>query len=124
MHDNYAQVTSRKVSEAKILRTKMGKVVNSFEFFAYLKEGYSLVIDEPAAKTIRYLRDLRLQKKSLVEIARIMNAEGWQTPQDRNRELGVNLFLREGKNYWTSMMVGHILSDERYTGKNIYRRTK
>lgn len=124
MHDNYAQVTSRKVSEAKILRTKMGMVVNSFAFFGYLKEGYSLVIDEPAAKTIRYLRDLRLQKKSLVEIARIMNAEGWQTPQDRNRELGVNLFLREGKNYWTSMMVGHILSDERYTGKNIYRKTK
>ena len=127
MHDNYAQETSRKVSQAKILRTNMGLFVGSFSFFGYIKspnDKNKLEIDEPAARIVRYIFELRISGMSIINIARKLNEEGLMTPNERKRQLGCNLHRIKGPTYWNQNNVAKILDDERYTGKLIYRKTK
>lgn len=125
MHDNYAQETSRKVSQAKLMRTNMGLFVGSFAFFGYIKADKNrLEIDEPAAKIVRYIFELRIQGLSLSNIARRLNEENIMTPNERKRQLGCNLHGIKGPTYWTQQNIATILYDERYTGKLIYRKTK
>ncbi len=127
IHSYYPQETSRKVSQGKILLTKMGKFIGSFTFFGYIKskeDKRKIVIDEPAAEVIRYIFDLRLQGMQIAEIARRLNVEKVMTPIDRKRQLGEKVFAKFETSVWTSANVRYILYDERYTGKYIYRRTK
>ncbi len=127
IHSYYPQETSRKVSQGKIVLTKMGKFVASFAFFGYVKskeDKRKIVIDEPAAEVVRYIFDLRLQGLGVIEIARRLNAEKVMTPIDRKRQLGEKVFAKYDTSNWTQANVRYILYDERYTGKYIYRKTK
>ncbi len=127
IHSYYPQETSRKVSQGKIVLTKMGKFVSSFAFFGYVKskkDKRKIVIDEPAAEIVRYIFNLRLQGLGIIEIARRLNAENVMTPIERKRQLGEKVFAKYDTSKWTQANVRYILYDERYTGKYIYRKTK
>lgn len=127
IHSHYPQETSRKVSQAKMLRVKNGMFVGSFSFFGYVKsleDKHKIIIDEPAAEIVRYIFKLRLNGMSITEIARQLNGEKIMTPIERKRQLGSNLYGKDAPSYWTSSNVSGVLYDERYTGKQVYLKSK
>lgn len=127
IHSHYPQETSRKVSQAKMLRVKNGMFVGSFAIFGYVKsptDKSKIIIDEPAAKIVRYIFELRLKGMSITGIARQLNEENVMTPIERKRQLGLNLYAKDAPNYWTTSNVSIILYDLRYTGKQVYLKSK
>lgn len=126
MHEYYAQSTSKKVTEAKLMRAKMGMFVGSFSFFGYKKspvDGHKLIIDEEEAAVVRQIFDMRLQGNSLAEIARMLNKGGVPTPGGFKRQSGSTKHITGRNAVWNSAKISRILADERYTGKLIYRKT-
>ena len=126
MHEYYAQSTSRKVAEAKLMRAKMGMFVGGFSFFGYQKspvDRHKLVINEAEAAVVRKIFDMRLQNYSLAEIARTLNKSGIPTPGGFKRQNGSSQHITGGDTVWQGEKVSRILADERYTGKLVYRKT-
>lgn len=127
IHSHYPQETSRKVSQAKLLQFKCGNFTNSFAFFGYLKsedDCHKIVIDSPAAAIVKYIFAMRLKRMTITQIAKKLNEEKVMTPAERKRQLGCDLYVGNGQNYWTGVNVAKILYDERYTGKMVYLKSK
>ena len=127
--DMYSQDLSEKVRSAKTSMNKSGKNSSPYSFFGYSidpNDRHKLIIDEPAAETVRLIFNLREQGVTTPKIASKLNNDGIQTANERQREKGAKRdWLRNGKiNMWETAFISRILRDERYTGKHIYGRTK
>lgn len=128
MNQYYCETLSHKLRDTKKRLFKSGKFHSSFPFFGYRKssEKYKLEVDEEAAATVRLIFDLCIQGKTTQEIAAYLNAAGFKTPLEKLQE------IHPTKNWntvsdavsWTNSSVRRILTEERYTGKSIYGRSK
>ncbi len=128
----YSQDLSEKVRSARDTLNRHGKSSAPYGFYGYVidpKDRHKLVIDEPAAEVVRTIFNLYEQGMTVVQIARNLNDDGVQTPNERKKEQGAKReWLRRAKvDMWDKSFVTRVLSDERYTGKHIYgklRRTE
>ncbi len=126
LYDLYSRDLSRKVKSAKRLRAKRGDFVAPFAPYGYQKDPQNhsrLIIDPPAAETVRRIFRLIANGHSAVQIAKLLNSESIPTPMLYKRAAGCSRSrwpsVRED-NFWTGHSVAKILRDERYLGMNIY----
>ena len=126
IYDYYSRDLSRKVRSAKELRAKRGDFLSPFAPFGYVKDpakSSRLMIDPPAAETVRYIFQMAIAGKRRVEIARTLNQESVLTPMLYKRAAGCSRTIWpcvHEDNFWTALSVTKILRDERYIGTNIY----
>lgn len=125
----YSQDLSEKVKSAQASVNKSGKTSAPYGFYGYIKDPndrHKLIIDEPAAEIVRLIFNLREQGFTTPKIARKLNGDGIQTASERKKEQGAKRdWLRRSKErMWETGFITRILSDERYTGKHIYGKTR
>ena len=116
----HAANTSKKVRSVLAQNAKEGKYIASFAAYGYLKgddEKHTPVIDEPAAKVVRRIFELRATGITPTQIAKILNAEGIPIPSDyRAQRLGKPNPYKNTFHYWSHVAVRNILGNPIYIG--------
>ena len=116
----HAANTSKKVRSVLAQNAKEGMYIASFAAYGYLKgddEKHTPVIDEPAAKVVRRIFELRATGITPTQIAKILNAEGVPIPSDyRAQRLGKPNPYKNTFHYWSHVAVRNILGNPIYIG--------
>ncbi len=116
----HAANTSKKVRSVLAQNAKEGKYIASFAAYGYLKgddEKHTPIIDEPAAKVVRRIFELRATGITPTQIAKILNAEGIPIPSDyRAQRLGKPNPYKNTFHYWSHVAVRNILGNPIYIG--------
>ena len=116
----HAANTSKKVRSVLAQNAKEGKYIASYAAYGYLKsddEKHTPVIDEPAAKVVRRIFELRATGITPTQIAKILNAEGVPIPSDyRAQMLGKPNMYKNTFHYWSHNAVRNILGNPIYIG--------
>ena len=116
----HAANTSKKVRSVLAQNAKEGKYIASFAAYGYLKgddEKHTPVIDEPAAKVVRRIFELRATGITPTQIAKILNAEGVPIPSDyRAQRLGKPNPYKNTFHDWSHVAVRNILGNSSYIG--------
>ena len=116
----HAANTSKKVRSVLAQNAKEGKYIASFAAYGYLKgddEKHTPVIDEPAAKVVRRIFELRATGITPTQIAKILNADGVPIPSDyRAQRLEKPNPYKNTFHYWSHVAVRNILSNPIYIG--------
>ena len=119
MHEYYSRDLSKKIKSAKHEKMRRGEFVTKNCLFGYvLNEARQMVIDEPAAETIRLVFSLALEGNSLAQIAKQLYDTKRLTPSAHKgsaRNSGYN---------WNLSCIHSMLREEQYTGTYIVGRTK
>jgi len=87
--------------------------------FGYKKVGNNLVIDEPAAETVRMIFCLAAQGKKSSTIAKTLNTEKRPTPSEHKKGIAA-----EAQCNWNQSAIWTILSDEQYVGTYVAGKSK
>ncbi|MCQ2470360.1 MAG: recombinase family protein, partial [Ruminococcus sp.] len=105
---------------------KEGKYLASFASYGYMKsndEKHTPVIDEPAAKIVRRIFELRATGITPTQIAKKLNSEGIPIPSDyRAQKLGKENPFKTTFHYWSHVAVRNILSNPIYIGNLAQQR--
>ena len=116
----HAANTSKKVRSVLAQNVIEGKYIASFAAYGYLKgddEKHTPVIDEPAAKVVRRIFELRATGITPTQIAKILNADGVPIPSDyRAQRLGKPNPYKNTFHYWSHVAVRNILGNPIYIG--------
>ena len=116
----HAANTSKKVRSVLAQNAKEGKYIASFAAYGYLKgddEKHTPIIDEPAAKVVRRIFELRATGITPTQIAKTLNAEGIPIPSDyRAQRLGKPNPYKNTFHYWSHVAVRNILGNPIYIG--------
>ena len=116
----HAANTSKKVRSVLAQNAKEGKYIASFAAYGYLKgddEKHTPIIDEPAAKVVRRIFELRATGITPTQIAKILNADGVPIPSDyRAQRLGKPNPYKNTFHYWSHVAVRNILGNTIYIG--------
>ena len=116
----YAAQTSKKIRAVWKSKSDNGERVSSAVAYGYKKspdDPKQWIIDEPAAKVVRYIFQLCLEGLGVTKIARRLEAEQILTPTAYYNSIG-----RKSRNKvidpyrWSSNSVDHILENMQYTG--------
>lgn len=122
----HAANTSKKVRSVLAQNAKEGKYIASYAAYGYLKsddEKHTPIIDEPAAKVVRRIFELRATGITPTQIAKKLNAEGVPIPSDyRAQRLGVPNQYKNTFHYWSHVAVRNILSNPIYIGNLAQQR--
>lgn len=124
INDMYAKDTSIKITSIKRSKQEKGLFVGGKAPYGYKKSETNknvFVIDEPAARVVRYIFSLALEGKSCRQIAMILNEEKVPTPAQYS-----NLTLPEHKGpysgKWSAERVTWTLKNEVYIGSMVQGR--
>ena len=116
----HAANTSKKVRSVLAQNAKEGKYIASFAAYGYLKgddEKHTPIINEPAAKVVRRIFELRATGITPTQIAKILNADGVPIPSDyRAQRLGKPNPYKNTFHYWSHVAVRNILGNPIYIG--------
>lgn len=116
----HAANTSKKVRSVLAQNAKEGKYIASFAAYGYLigdDEKHTPIIDEPAAKVVRRIFELRATGITPTQIAKKLNAEGIPIPSDyRAQRLGKPNPYKNTFHYWSHVAVRNILGNPIYIG--------
>ena len=116
----YAAQTSKKIRAVWQSKSDNGERVSATVAFGYRKaddDSKQWVIDEPAAKVVRYIFQLCIEGLGVTKIARRLEAEKILTPTAYYNSIG-----RKTRNkvidpyHWSENSVDHILCNMQYTG--------
>lgn len=125
----YSEDISAKVKTARKQYAARGECVAAYPFYGYVKsleDRRKLVIDPPAADTVREIFAMWLDGIPAAEIAGALNVKKAPTPSERKRQLGAkrqSWSKRREDIPWLPATIRVILRDERYTGKLVSLRT-
>ena len=120
-------INTRKTLQGK---NRAGQWTAAFAPFGYKKDPmdkYHLIVDEPAAKTVRIIYDMYANGKSYNQICIYLNEHKIPTPSRYRKIQGSNFYCRfnpNGSEYWCVQSVKKILMDEVYDGILIQHRTE
>lgn len=131
LYDFYSRDLSRKVRKAKRFRAQRGDFLSPFAPYGYVKDPANknhLLIDPPAAETVRRIFQMMAGGHASEQIAKTLNLEAVPTPMLYKRAAGCSRSswpsVRD-ENIWTRNLISKILRDERYIGTNVYgKRTR
>jgi len=119
IHEWYSRDLSKKIKSAKLERMRRGEYIMKNCVFGYKKVGDNLVIDEPAAETVRMIFCLAAQGKKSSAIAKTLNAEKRPTPSEHKKGNDT-----EAQCNWNQSAIWTILSDEQYVGTYVAGKIK
>lgn len=116
----YAAQTSKKIRAVWQSKSDNGERVSSAVAYGYKKsddDPKQWIIDEPAAKVVRYIFQLCLEGLSVTKIARRLEAEKILMPTAYYNSVGRKTRNKVIAPYrWSENSVDHILSNMQYTG--------
>lgn len=119
VHEQYSRDLSDKIKLAK--RTKMlrGESVRKNCLFGYmLNDDRQMVIDNPAAETVRLIFKLAHEGKSITDIGAQLYKEKRPTPSNYKE-------MKNNTGYiWTPSHIRSMLKEEQYAGTYVAGRTK
>ncbi|MCL2771877.1 MAG: recombinase family protein [Oscillospiraceae bacterium] len=125
IHDLYAKDISTKIKTAQRVRWEKGEISTPSTIFGYAKspdDKHKIVIDKPAADIVKQVFNMAANGYGTAEIARFLNANNIPTPgKYKKRADKVN---NDSSIFWTNSMVRKIITDEKYTGKAIFGKTR
>ena len=126
LYDFYSRDLSRKVRKAKLFRAQRGDFLSPFAPYGFVKDPENknhLLIDPPAAETVRRIFRMMASGHPSEQIAKILNGEAVSTPMLYKRAAGCSRTSWPSvhdENIWTRNLINRILRDERYIGTNVY----
>ena len=126
----YSQDLSEKIKSVRKLKYQRGEYISNYAIYGYVKNPENrrqLIVDPEAAEVVKRIYMMRYQKMQYKQIAVILNQEGVLSPSMYKKSKGVTNRDWTGLNtkaYWCDAVVRTILTDERYTGKMISRKSK
>jgi hypothetical protein len=107
---------------------KSGKLSATTVFYGYTKDAKEpgkWAIDEEAAAVVRRIFGMALRGSRQTQIAKLLNDENVPTPRERQSGSRTRCAGKQrDKSLWYPTMITKILRDERYTGKQIYGKTR
>lgn len=116
----YAAQTSKKIREVWAYKSENGERVSANVPFGYKKseeDKKQWIIDEPAAKVVRYIFKLCLEGLGITKIARRLESEKILTPTAYFQSIGRKTRNKTTDPYrWSANSVQHILDNMQYTG--------
>lgn len=118
INEMYARDTSKKIRSAFSTRMKDGLFVSAFAPYGYKRDPankHRLIIDEVAAKTVRYIYQEAANGKLPVQIARNLNASHILTPLEYRYSNNPNAVINTRRE-WTSATISKILKNIVYLG--------
>jgi len=128
VYEMYSHDLSEKVRSARLSAAKSGKQCCSYPFYGYNKDPNDprkLVVDEQSATIVRKIYDLAEQGYTGSQIAAALNSEQIPTPQQRQTRYGAKRkWTKREADFWSDSQPTKILSDERYTGKQIFGKMR
>lgn len=124
----YAKDTSKKIRSVLKAKGNSGKHLSVIPPFGYKKDPNDKekwIIDEDAAQIVRKIYRLYLDGNTMGGIARMLTAEGIETP----KLYAVNRGIKHYKaatypEIWSRISVEYILSNYEYTGSTVNFKTK
>ena len=126
----YSQDLSEKIKSVRKMKYQRGEYISNYAIYGYIKNPENrrqLIVDPEAAEVVKRIYMMRYQKMQYKQIAVILNQEGVLSPSMYKKSKGVTNRDWTGLNtkaYWCDVVVRTILTDERYTGKMISRKSK
>lgn len=128
LYDIYSKDLSQKVTSARKSMAEQGKFFSAFAPYGYVKEKGNqskLAIDPECAPVVKRIFHFYVEGATKTEIARILNEEQVPSPMmvKKMRNEKFSRYQCKEKCHWRASMISKILSDERYTGNLIYRKT-
>ena len=117
----YAEQTSKKIKAVWKSKADNGERVSSAVPFGYMKSPDNTkqwIIDEPAAKVVRYIFELCLAGLGPMKIARRLENEEIVCPTEYYYRIGRKATNKRPDNpyRWDQVTVRHILENRQYTG--------
>ncbi len=111
----YSRDISQKIKSVVDIKKMSGEFVYGWAPFGYRKgaEKNTIVVDEPAAKTVRMIFSMANQGKTIPQIARELNEKKVITPSVYLADIRKNYQVRE---FWTYESVRNIITNRIYTG--------
>ena len=123
-HESYSFDLSQKIKAAKQEKMRRGEYVTKNCTFGYkLNDARQLVIDEPAAETVRLIFSLALEGKKPLQIERQLYAER-RLPAREYDKLRRGTPESELSCVWSTTAIMSILRNEQYIGTYVAGKTK
>ena len=122
VYDYYSKDLSVKVKTAKYQKMKQGKYIGGHVPYGLMKDPedkHKLILDPEAATVVREIFDMALNKMRFVDIARVLNERGVDTPARyyQRKHPDSSKFSRTSeKSCWNLYSVRKILQQEMYYG--------
>lgn len=115
LNDRYSKDISRKIISSVHLKKMAGEYCYGAVPFGYKKGEVknTIIIDDEAAKIVRYIFNLALEGNKIAQIARTLNEEKVCTPSKYLSSIRKNYRVVE---QWTYESVRNILTNRIYTG--------
>ena len=126
----YSQDLSEKIKSVRKLKYQRGEYISNYAIYGYIKNPENtkqLIVDPEAAEVVKRIYQMRYQQMQYKKIAVILNQEGVLSPSMYKKSKGITNRDWTGLNttaYWCDAVVRVILTDERYTGKMVARKSK
>jgi hypothetical protein len=102
--------------------------MGGYGFFGYRKDPadrHKLIIDADTEPIVKRIFELAAEGRTASQIAKQLNAERRETPQQAKARQGAKTnWRRSHTDCWYGEEVSNILRDERYTGKLIFGKTR
>ena len=122
VYDYYSKDLSVKIKTAKYQKMKQGKYIGGHVPYGLAKDPndkHKLVTDPEAAAVVREIFDMALDGMKIVDIARVLNERGTETPAEyyRTKHPESSKFgHKSSKSCWSHCSVRKILQQEMYYG--------
>ena len=124
----YAKDTSKKIRSVLNAKGNSGKHLSVIPPFGYKKDPNDKekwIIDEDAAQIVRKIYRLYLDGNTMGGIARMLTAEGIETPKLYAENRGIKHYKAATyPEIWSRISVEYILSNYEYTGSTVNFKTK
>lgn len=122
VYDYYSKALSVNVKTAKYQKMKQGKYIGGHVPYGLAKDPkdkHKLITDPEAAVVVREIFDMALAGMKIVDIARVLNERGTETPAEyyRTKHPESSRFAhKSSKSCWSHCSVRKILQQEMYYG--------
>lgn len=122
LNDSYCQDISKKVRMQQMIKRREGAYVGAFCVYGYKKDEKNanhLLVDEEAAKVVRYIFAMRIQGYSPERISVLLNEKMIPSPYQYKKLCGSAYssgLVRKEESQWHPGAVRRILQNEMYTG--------
>ncbi len=125
INEYYCRDLSEKIRNAWLQRALSGERVSKGCVFGYkLDESRNMVIDPPAADTVRRIFEVYACERSLAAVKRQLYKEGRETPAHIKGDNRARTKAPEFSCVWCSCVIRKILRDEQYLGMYVAGKTR
>ncbi|HCC35968.1 MAG TPA: hypothetical protein DEQ02_10250 [Ruminococcaceae bacterium] len=127
VNEAYSIDTRKKITTVLRHLMREGSYIGGRPPFGYLKslgQRHQLVVDEPAAQTVRRIFQMAANGETVSSIVRSLNKDKVMTPSQHRFRQGMIRDVGLVSNIWRRGTISKILSDEVYLGNMVQGKTK